>query len=132
DLSQKMREVEEREPSKLRDKERRELAKKLLQNESKLESARTDLRRALLAKKYIDVLPSDCFQVMAWVIGAVVVAVALKGCFDFGQDSLVGSVVNLSLFDLRNRFYRKAIHLDVDHFGEQGTSELMARFTNDM
>ena len=30
-----------------------------------------------------------------------------------GQESLVGSVVNLSLFDLRNRFYRNVIHLDV-------------------
>jgi ATP-binding cassette subfamily B protein/subfamily B ATP-binding cassette protein MsbA len=45
---------------------------------------------------------------------------------------LVGSVVNLTLFDLRNRFYRNVIHLDVDQFGEHGTSELMARFTNDM
>ena len=62
----------------------------------------------------------------------VVVGVAVKCFFEFGQESLVGSVVNLSLFDLRNRFYRNVIHLDVDQFGEQGTSELMARFTNDM
>src|SRR5262249_31296444 len=52
--------------------------------------------------------------------------------FEFWQESLVGSVVNLSLFDLRNRFYRNAIHLDVNNFGQEGTHELMARFTNDM
>jgi subfamily B ATP-binding cassette protein MsbA len=133
DLSRRMRDVEAREPSRQRDKDRRDLARDLERNESQLESNRTDLHRALLAKdKIIDRLPADSFQVLAWVICAVVVAVALKGCFDFGQESLVGSVVNLSLFDLRNRFYRKAIHLDVDHFGEQGSSELMARFTNDM
>ena len=56
----------------------------------------------------------------------------IKCFFEFAQESLVGSVVNLSLFDLRNRFYRNVIHLDVDQFSEQGTSELMARFTNDM
>jgi len=36
------------------------------------------------------------------------------------------------LFDLRNKFYRRAIHLDAHHFSESGTSEMMARFTNDM
>src|SRR5262249_49403893 len=55
-----------------------------------------------------------------------------KGFFEFWQESMVGSVVNLSLYDLRNRFYRNVIHLDVNHFGEEGTHELMARFTNDM
>jgi ATP-binding cassette subfamily B protein/subfamily B ATP-binding cassette protein MsbA len=69
---------------------------------------------------------------LALVIGLAVVGVAIKCFFEFCQESLVGSVVNLSLFDLRNRFYRNVIHLDVDQFGEQGTSELMARFTNDM
>ena len=33
---------------------------------------------------------------------------------------------------MRNRFYRNVIHLDVDQFGDQGSSELTARFTNDM
>ncbi|MFL5340193.1 MAG: ABC transporter ATP-binding protein, partial [Gemmataceae bacterium] len=55
-----------------------------------------------------------------------------KCFFEFCQESLVGNVVNNSLCDLRNRFYRNVIHLDVGEFGEQGTSELMARFTNDM
>src|SRR5262249_14428959 len=57
---------------------------------------------------------------------------AIKGFFEFWQETLVGCVVNLSLFDLRNRFYRNAVHLDVSNFGEHGSHELMARFTNDM
>ncbi len=77
-------------------------------------------------------IPDDPFQMFAIVIALVVVAVMVKCFFEFGQESLVGSVVNLSLFDLRNRFYRNAIHLDVDQFSEHGTSELVARFTNDM
>jgi ATP-binding cassette subfamily B protein/subfamily B ATP-binding cassette protein MsbA len=66
------------------------------------------------------------------VLLLVLVGVALKCCFEFVQEWLVGSVMNLTLFDLRNRFYRNVIHLDVDQFGEHGTGELMARFTNDM
>jgi ATP-binding cassette subfamily B protein/subfamily B ATP-binding cassette protein MsbA len=61
-----------------------------------------------------------------------VIAVFLRGIFEFWQESLVGSVMNLTLFDLRNRFFRSAIHLDVRQFGEDGTHDLMARFTNDM
>ena len=44
----------------------------------------------------------------------------LKGFFEFWQESLVGSVVNLSLFDLRNRFYRNVIHLDVEQLRRGG------------
>src|SRR5205085_11153204 len=72
------------------------------------------------------------FQTLAWLLALVVVGVAIRGVFDFWQDSLVGSVVNLTLFDLRNRLYRNVVHLDVNNFSEEGTVELMARFTNDM
>lgn len=77
-------------------------------------------------------LPNDRFLTLAWLIGAVALAVAVKGVFEFLHESLVGSVVHRTLFDLRNRFFRNAIRLDVDQFNQQGTHELMARFTNDM
>lgn len=104
---------------------------------SKLEAKLHPLRRSLywhqVYRKYIHAfLPPDCFLTLTWVVLLVVVGVIIKCFFEFAQESLVGSVVNLSLFDLRNRFYRNAIHLDVDQFGDQGSSELMARFTNDM
>jgi ATP-binding cassette, subfamily B, bacterial MsbA len=104
---------------------------------SKLVNKLSPLRRSLywhqVERKYIyRFLPQDCFRTLAWVVLLVVLGVVIKCFFEFAQESLVGSVVNLSLFDLRNRFYRNAIHLDIDQFGEQGSSELMARFTNDM
>jgi ATP-binding cassette subfamily B protein/subfamily B ATP-binding cassette protein MsbA len=131
-LSQEQKEAQDRPASGTRDKTLRDLARDLARHERKLESARTDLYRYQIAKKYIDrFFPLDCFETLAWVIGLVVVSVAVKGVFEFGQESLVGSVVNLSLFDLRNRFYCNVIHLDVNQFNDQGTSEMMARFTND-
>jgi ATP-binding cassette subfamily B protein/subfamily B ATP-binding cassette protein MsbA len=120
-------------PGRMRNKIQRDLASELARAESKLESARKELYRYELIRKYIDLIfPRDRFQTLALVIGLVVLAVAIKGFFEFAQETLVGGVVNLSLFDLRNRFYRSAVHLDVSHFGEEGSHELMARFTNDM
>ncbi len=125
--------IKQRPDSSYKDKLLRDHAAEQLRHQSKLESARRTLYYYQLLRKYIYAFsPEDCFLTLAYVIGLVVVGVALKGFFEFCQESLVGSVVNLSLFDMRNRFYRNVVHLDVDQFGEQGSSELMARFTNDM
>jgi ATP-binding cassette subfamily B protein/subfamily B ATP-binding cassette protein MsbA len=104
-----------------------------LQNvETRLASLRTDLYRWQVGKKLVtNLLPEDRFDTLALIIGLVVAAVAIKGFFDFWQETLVGSVVNLTLLDLRNRFYRNAIRLDVSSFNEDGTHDLMARLTND-
>ncbi len=131
-IDKERREVEQLPASKFRDQRERDLASDMAKYHGRLDATTTELWRLQYLKKYIYLLlPTDPFLTLAWVVGMVVVAVALKGVFEFGQESLVGSVVNLSLYDLRNRFYRNVIHLDVDQFGEQGTSELMARFTND-
>ncbi len=117
----------------LKDKKERDLSAKMLRAESKLESGRRYIYYYRLLRKLIYlVFPPDCFLTLVYVIGLVVIGIAIKGFFEFCQETLVGSVVNLSLFDMRNRFYRNVIHLDVDQFGDHGTSELMARFTNDM
>src|SRR5262245_24922109 len=120
-------------PSNERDTHERRLSEDFARVQSRLESASIELHRYHVAKRFIDMLfPPDRFQTLAMVIGLVLVAVVLKGLFEFFQETLVGSVVNSSLYDLRNRFYRRVIHLDVANFSEQGTHELMARFTNDM
>src|SRR5579884_726741 len=111
----------------------RDINRELSKLESKLSPARRRLYWLLVGQKYIHrFLPPDCFLALAWVLLLVVIGSVIKCFFEFVQESLVGSVVNLSLFDLRNRFYRNVIHLDVSQFSEDGTHELMARFTNDM
>jgi ATP-binding cassette subfamily B protein/subfamily B ATP-binding cassette protein MsbA len=111
----------------------RDITHELYKFERRLGAARNSLYYHQVGRKYIyKLLPPDCFQILFGVISLVLVGVVIKCFFEFAQESLVGSVVNLSLFDLRNRFYRNVIHLDVDQFGEHGSSELMARFTNDM
>src|SRR5206468_3781368 len=78
---------------KRRDKEQRHLAGDLAKVESRLEAARHELYRYELAKHYIYLIfPQDRFNTLALVIGLVVLAVGIKGFFEFCQDALVGSV----------------------------------------
>jgi ATP-binding cassette subfamily B protein/subfamily B ATP-binding cassette protein MsbA len=109
------------------------LTRLMAKDQTNLGYATSQLHWYKTAQIYVErFCPEDRFETLAWLLGMVVLTVALKGIFDFWQESLVGSVVNLSLFDLRNTFYRNAIHLDVNQFTDEGTHELMARFTNDM
>ena len=89
-------------------------------------------RYQLLKQLVIRHLPPDRFGTFLWIVVALVLGVAIKGVFEFFQETLVGSVMNRTLFDLRNRFFRRAIHQDVRQLSASGTPELMARFTNDM
>jgi len=89
-------------------------------------------RLQLLRSIYVRFLPADRFAALCRLLLLVVAVIALNGFFDFAQESLVGSVTNLTLYNLRNRFYRQVLRLDETHFGEAGTHGLMARFTNDM
>jgi subfamily B ATP-binding cassette protein MsbA len=133
EMNKRVQELENRPADHETDLQKRRLSGDLAKAESKLEPARRDLYRYHFLKEWIDRLfPDDRFQTLVVLMALVVAAVAFKGFFEFWQESLVGSVVNLSLFDLRNRFYRNVVHLDVANFSDQGTHELMARFTNDM
>ena len=133
DWNHRLKDLDKQAPGPIVDKARRDYFNAMAKVQSNLDSATTHNHRLLVAKKYVDkLLPTDPFRTLVCLICLGVVGVAFKGFFDFWQESLVGSVVNHSLFDLRNRFYRNVIHLDVNDFSEEGTHELMARFTYDM
>jgi subfamily B ATP-binding cassette protein MsbA len=77
-------------------------------------------------------LPHNGFNTLLLLIGLVMAGVVLKGIFLFLQEVLVADMTQLTLFDIRNKFYRKTLALDLAKFNEQGSAELLARFTNDM
>ncbi|WP_076351434.1 ABC transporter ATP-binding protein [Paludisphaera borealis] len=77
-------------------------------------------------------LPSDQFRALVLLMALVLVGVVIKGCFTFLQEVLVANVMQLTLFDVRNLFFRRTMNLDLASFSDQGSAELMARFTNDM
>lgn len=120
-------------PNKSLDRWIAEQTGKLAKDEAHLSSARSQLYWYQVAKVHVlKYCPTDRFQTLVVLLVLIVVAVLIKGVFDYWQESLVGSVVNLAVFDLRNRFYRHVIHQDVSQFSDQGSHQLMARFTNDM
>ncbi len=77
-------------------------------------------------------LPHNGFNTLLLLLGLVMAGVALKGIFLFLQEVLVSDMTQLTLFDIRNQFYRRTLALDLAKFNEQGSAELLARFTNDM
>lgn len=85
-----------------------------------------------LQPKIARYLPNDSFRTLLLLIGLVMGGVAVKGLFQFCQEVLVADITQLSLFDIRNLFFRKTIALDLASFSDQGSAELMTRFTNDM
>ncbi len=132
-LTEKEKALEKLPPSRMVDKHKRDLSAELLKLESKLRAARASLYWSQVLRKYIHMLlPNDRFQSLVYLVGLAVLGLILKCSFEFCQESLVGNVVNNSLCDLRNRFFRSVIHLDVNQFHGQGSTELMARFTNDV
>ena len=93
----------------------------------------TWLGRYQSLKPFIDrYLPSDAFRTLLLLIGLVMAGVAIKGLFQFCQEVLVADITQLSLFDIRNLFYRRTMALDLAAFSSQGSAELMSRFTSDM
>jgi len=91
------------------------------------------LDRCRIAQPYVNkYLPNESFKTLLLLIGLVMLGVAFKGFFMFLQEVLVAEVMQLTLFDIRNLFFRRTINLDLASFSDQGSAELMARFTNDM
>ena len=100
--------------------------------EEKTERAKV-LFRYRVAQPYIDrYLPNDSLQKFAALDGARHGWRGLQGILHVPARDAGRLVMQLTLFDIRNVFFRRTINLDLASFSDQGSSELMARFTNDM
>jgi ATP-binding cassette, subfamily B, bacterial MsbA len=109
------------------------LARRLRTIQQDASNADKTLNRYKILRPYVEkYLPHDSFKTLLLLIVLVMLGVALKGFFMFLQEVLVAEVMQLTLFDIRNVFFRRTINLDLASFSDQGSSELMARFTSDM
>jgi ATP-binding cassette subfamily B protein/subfamily B ATP-binding cassette protein MsbA len=131
DLNEQMKRVEKEPSAERRESRRRGITRDLAKYEARLVGFRQEVYRLQWMKKFIDMLfPRDKFQTLAVVMLLICIAVAIKGVFEFGQETLVGNVVFLSLFDLRNRFYRRVLNQDLSSFSS--SADYMSRFTSDI
>ena len=88
-----------------------------------LRAVRTHVLRAI---------PDDRFQAITIVFAIVVVAAIMRGICRFVQETLVGSVMQLSVIGLRKHVFRQTLKLDYQTIALDGTPELMSRFTFDI
>lgn len=76
--------------------------------------------------------PSGAYQTLLLIIGFLVVATFVKLLALGSNLMLVQYVTERTSLDLRNLFFRKALHLDLEFYGENGSSDLTSRLTNDI
>ena len=116
------------------DQERqRDIQWKIANTKAELNAATWTLWASELIKPYIDrYLPNSPFQILVLVTGLLVLGTVVKDVFLVANNVLVSRLAQLATFDLRKLFYRRTLRMDLATFSEDGTADLMSRFTNDM
>lgn len=76
--------------------------------------------------------PTGAYATLLAVMAFLMIGTAVKLVALTINLLLVQYVAEKTSVDLRAQFFRKALHLDVDSFGENGSADLTARLTNDI
>jgi len=76
-------------------------------------------------------LPDSAFQTLLLVVAALMVGTLIKGAAIVANSLLSMRLAQLGVLDLRRQFYQHALNMDLARFSEEGSSELISRFTND-
>lgn len=110
-----------------------QLAQQLADRKGRLAAEENAVSRYEFAKGFIDdYLPHDAFMTLVLIVFLLIVGTLLKSVFFIAQSILVSMLVQRTTFELRNQFYRRTLRMDLAAFTEEGTSDLMCRFTQDI
>lgn len=77
-------------------------------------------------------LPADPFPEFMVILLLLAGMTLLKGGCEYVQETLVGSVVERALMQVRERLLRSTLKLDCQTLALEGTPQLMSRFTFDL
>lgn len=80
----------------------------------------------------IPYVPTDEFDTLVVILVVLMIATVLKNLAVFVQNVLIGSVVEMTIMRLRKECLKRTLHLDYQSICQEGTGNLMARFTYDM
>ena len=109
------------------------LQRNLRSKENSLSVEQKHLSRDQHIKPYLDAyLPHDPYKALFLIMMVISAGYILKNIFLVFDSILVDRLANLATLDLRKRFYRRTLRMDLSSFGKARVSELMARFTNDI
>jgi len=107
--------------------------RELSQAKSRLKAEQDAAQRYRKLKPYIDAyLPDTPLRTLGLITAALMLGTILKDLFLVAQNILVARLAQLSTFELRKLFYRRTLRMDLATFSEDGTADLMSRFTHDM
>ena len=100
--------------------------------ESRVTAEQSAAVRYRMLRPYIDrYLPRSPFLTLSLIVAVIFLGTALKDAFLVANSILVARLAELSTFDLRKLFYRRTMRMDLATFHNEGTADLMSRFTND-
>jgi ATP-binding cassette, subfamily B, bacterial MsbA len=95
--------------------------------------ADSSLWAATKAKPWIDrYLPGSPFDTLLFITVFLFIGTVVKDLFLVANNVLTSRLSQLATFDLRKMFYRRTLRMDLATFSEDGTADLMSRFTNDV
>ena len=80
----------------------------------------------------IPYVPTDEFDTLCVILVVLMFATLLKNLAIFAQNVLIGSVVEMTIMRLRKECLKRTLHLDYQTISQEGTGNLMSRFTFDM
>ena len=109
----------------------------LLSEHSRQQQKLSDASQELFVWKWVQStmipwVPDDHFDTFAVILAVLLFATFIKGICIFTQDVIVGGVVELTTMAIRKECFRKVLDLDYQSISDEGTAELMSRFTFDM
>lgn len=76
--------------------------------------------------------PTGPFNTLLLIVGILIVGTTVKLIALTINLMLVQYISEGTVMELRERFFRKSLQLDLDHFGENGSAKLTSRLTNDV
>ncbi|MFZ5829315.1 MAG: ABC transporter transmembrane domain-containing protein [Planctomycetota bacterium] len=100
---------------------------------SRIEAEEAHIARVQGIRPWIDkYLPHDPFLTLALITLVLLVGTLVKDVLIVANGILVSRLSQLAAFDLRKLFYRRTLRMDLATFGDEGTTDLMSRFTHDL
>ncbi|HEY2828052.1 MAG TPA: ABC transporter transmembrane domain-containing protein, partial [Pirellulales bacterium] len=109
------------------------LQAELSTDHSSLKAEQSHLKRCQFFQPYVEkYLPGDAYAALFVIMMVISAGYILKNIFLVFDSVLVDRLSNLATLDLRKKFYRRTLRMDLGSFSDARVSELMTRFTNDV
>ncbi|MEM8913090.1 MAG: ABC transporter ATP-binding protein [Planctomycetota bacterium] len=94
------------------------------------QNSATTLRRV---QPWVDqYMPRGAYPTLLLIVAVLIGGTSIKLVALTTNLLLVQYISSKTVQDMREAFFRKALHLDLDHFGEHGSANLTSRLTNDV